>query len=161
MSQYITALLKYLKTTDPDDWHKIALGWNWDNGHEPLKWIIENSRCDKATALLIYWHGGAGWYVQYKNRSDVPEWEISAYDLIKDIEQRYTSGFYSRQEIAYNPHDDSGNNWPTTYTDITVEQPIPAAFLKPLSGKAITTVYEDEGFPQAVVDEVENDGDEG
>jgi len=36
---------KLLKTTDPDDQHKIALGWNYDNGHDPLMWIIQQSNC--------------------------------------------------------------------------------------------------------------------
>jgi len=160
MSVYITALMTYLKshTPNPDDWHKIALGWNWDSTHEPISWIIQQTECDRSTALAVYWYGGAGWYVQFENREAVPDWSLPNYDLIKDVEQRYVRGFYTRQEIAFDPHNDDGHDWTSEYGDEAVKQPIPALLRESLTGR-IVTGYPEEGYPPQVIAQIENHND--
>ncbi|MGZ3679993.1 MAG: DUF4274 domain-containing protein [Ktedonobacterales bacterium] len=51
-------LLAYLTQATPDAWHQVAWKWNWDSGIKPLQWIIRQPRCDRGTALLIYWYSG-------------------------------------------------------------------------------------------------------
>ena len=155
MSRYNEALMQYLTKTDPDDWHKIALGWNWDNGHQPLAWIAQQAECDKGTALLIYWQGGAIWLQQYDRREDVPTWEVDAYDLVRDIEARYIAGFYTRQKIAFDPRDDKGSDWTRSAPDLMVKHPIPPILYEPTSGHVIEDIYPEEGYPPDVIAAVE------
>ena len=37
------------------EWHGVALSWNWDNGLEPLLWVVDQPGCDRATALTLFW----------------------------------------------------------------------------------------------------------
>src|SRR5262249_23001942 len=70
--EYSASLTKVLEQSDPDVWHQVANGWNWDGGVAPLAWMIRQPQCDRGTALLIYWHGGPGWFKQYAGRDEVP-----------------------------------------------------------------------------------------
>lgn len=137
--EYSDALTKYLKQRDPEVWHKIAMGWNWDGGLAPLAWIVRQPECDRGTALLIYWRGGPGWYKQYGGREEVPPF-VSAenHDLLKDIERRYLSGFYTRHEIAFDPHDDQGFDWTNEYKDVPTKHPIPKEMFIGTSGRTLS-----------------------
>jgi Domain of unknown function (DUF4274) len=47
-------LLAWLAEHGPEEWHAVADGWNWDAGEKILGWILEQERCDLATARLIF-----------------------------------------------------------------------------------------------------------
>ena len=47
------ALLDQLRQMSPDDWHEIALRWDWDQGIEALSFITAQRTCDRATAVYI------------------------------------------------------------------------------------------------------------
>jgi hypothetical protein len=47
------APLDQIKQMTPDDWHEVALKWNWDDGAGVLKWITAQRTCDRATAVYI------------------------------------------------------------------------------------------------------------
>jgi Domain of unknown function (DUF4274) len=128
-------LAGYLEKGGPDEWHKIASGWNWDGGVEPLKWIIRQPQCDRATALLVYWKGGPGFMAQYDSRDEVPSHALANYDLVKEVERRYLSDFYTRYEIAFDPRKHAGLDWTKEYADITKKQPIPDRMHQALRGR--------------------------
>jgi len=45
--------LDQIQQMTSDDWHEIALKWNWDDGIGVLKWITAQRTCDRATAVYI------------------------------------------------------------------------------------------------------------
>lgn len=133
----VAALAKYLEDNGPDEWHKIASGWNWDAGVEPLDWIIRQPQCDQATALLIYWKGGPGFLAQYGSRHEVPSHALANYDLVKEVERRYVAGFYTRHEIAFDPRKHSGLDWTQEYPDVKKAIPIPEKMHELKLGKGL------------------------
>jgi hypothetical protein len=52
-----------------------------------------------------------------------------------EIEQRYLAGAYTRQEIAFDPHSDGGQDWTTEYADIPYRRPIPELMYNPTMGR--------------------------
>lgn len=148
-------LMTWLAQATPDDWHQVAWGWNWDSGHETLQWIIRQPTCDCGTALLVYWKGGPRYYAQYTTRAEVPEYEIAGYDLVIDIERAYLAGAYTRQEIAFDPHNDEGQDWAAEYSTTPNRRPIPALMYIASPGRHVERDDEyDDGYPLAVdVDE--------
>jgi hypothetical protein len=74
--------------------HQFILHYNWDDGLEPMLWTIQQPYCDKGTALLIYWLAN-------------PE---NQDEIIQEIEDRYTSNYYSQQNFYFNPKDDEGED---------------------------------------------------
>lgn len=157
MSDYEKALLEYLKTSDPKIWHQIAWNWNWDDGHdEPIKWILNQKNCDKGTALLIFWYLGPRYFSRYAKRDEVPEYEIKHYDLIKDIEEKYKSGFYDHENIYFDPANDfDGHDWSRDYGEIEMKTQIPQIMYQPTKGVKLEREQIDEGYPQEVIDKVE------
>jgi len=82
----------------PDDWHLVADGWNWDEGEDPLWWIVTRPNCDRATALMVFWGTKPYHYL------GLPPWEATdaaEYDLYHTIRARWAAGFYTRSEIAF------------------------------------------------------------
>lgn len=85
----------------PEKLHEFATHYNWDEGFEIPKWIINNPLCDKGTALMMYWHADPQYFRQYAVREEVPStgWKLQHYDLLREIEEKYLSGFYKHQII--------------------------------------------------------------
>jgi hypothetical protein len=98
------ALIRWLAKRDPDEWHRVAQSWNWDRGHMPLRWIIQQADCDRATALLVFWRTDASYYLRYGHRDEIRlRSQREIYDLLCEIRQNWMDGKYRRSEIAYDP----------------------------------------------------------
>jgi len=120
----------------PGELHEFVLQYNWDMGYELPRWVINNPSCDRGTALMIYWMGGVGYYSQYERREDVPKHELTGYDLMREVEQKYLSDFYKTNQILFNPRYDrqkgrNGYDWTRAYDDLPTRRPIPPKMLEP------------------------------
>lgn len=47
------ALIELVRKMSPDDWHEIALRWDFDDSIDELAWITSQRACDRATAVYI------------------------------------------------------------------------------------------------------------
>jgi len=54
------------------------------------------------------------------------EYVKKPYDLLKEIEEKYLDGFYTLQNISFDPTNDNGYNWTNDYNDMELKQEIPA-----------------------------------
>ena len=149
-SPCIDILIRYLLQSGPEDWHQIALHWNWDQGNAPLWWIIQQSTCDRGTALLLYWRGGPPWYTRYATHDDVPDWARPGFDLVQTIETRYLAEGYTRQEIAYDPRNDDGMDHTVEFNHNKIRRPIPMAMTVATEGKTLIDLHWDDGLPPEV-----------
>lgn len=95
----ISAFTRWLATeAGPDDRHRVAAGWNWDAGEDPLWWIVTRPDCDKATALMVLWKTGPN------HQLDPMAWDTAdhdEHDLYHTIRSRWSAGFYTRSELAF------------------------------------------------------------
>ena len=91
-----------LKAATPDEWHCVAQEWNWDQDIAPLYWIIRQPQCDKATALTVFFRASpedaAEDFASPKGLRNMPG---EAYGIAVEIQDRWTRGFYTRSEIAF------------------------------------------------------------
>jgi hypothetical protein len=86
-----------------EELHHFAMHFNWDCGIDELRHVLDHQKCDRGTALMIFWAGGPGYYYQYGSRDDVPEHERDAYDFLKEIEAKYMANGFARQTIRIDP----------------------------------------------------------
>jgi hypothetical protein len=91
------------KLQSPEEVHLYASSYNWDNGDESMRRLIDHPEIDAGTVLLIYWRANPQFFCQYAARDEVPDWVRSDYDLIKEIERRLIEGFYTRRNFHYDP----------------------------------------------------------
>lgn len=107
MQEPMLTLLKWLETHGPDDWHQVAIDWNWDAGTEILEWIAAQPQCDRATAQDMAINSDITYHLRYPDRAalmaDAP-YNVEGFDLVLPIIERWNTGFYTRSEIAsYEP----------------------------------------------------------
>jgi hypothetical protein len=139
--EHITAEVLASRHASPDDWHRLALYGNWD-GVENSVWrtIVLNPDCDQATALAIFWKASPEYYVAFQDRADVPAVNLSGYDLINLIRERWQSGAYVRSELAFDPDTDA---WPLDFDDLRrrhgarVDQLMPPTMRVRLEGRRL------------------------
>jgi Domain of unknown function (DUF4274) len=101
----------------PEELHAYANEFNWDGGCKEMRDVIRHPLCDMGTALLIYWHAGAGYYLRYADRSEVGEGEIEKLELMEEIEQRVQDQQFKTATQPFDPRNDMGTDLTTLYED--------------------------------------------
>jgi hypothetical protein len=138
-------LAAFLREADPDERHAVAASWNWDNGMEPLFWILRRPDCDKATALTILSMAEADYYLRHAGGvEDIPASERAGFWLCSEILDRWERGFYLRAEIAYAAPDGEFANFLDRAGQVRAA---PASMTMPLPGRKVSTRGHREGFP--------------
>ncbi len=102
---FYTANIEWLASVGPDDWHRVADEFNWNEPLYILDWIIRQPDCDIATALLIFWKGEPQCWMDEEGPVDE---EPNGYSYLNReicvyIADRVRAGGYSRSEIEYIP----------------------------------------------------------
>lgn len=101
----IEANIGWLATASPDEWHRVALDFNWGEPLYVLNWIVHQPNCDIATALTIFWLGEPEfWLEESGSNKDTP----NAYSYMNRaicayIADRVLAGGYTRSEIMFQP----------------------------------------------------------
>lgn len=138
-------LAAFLRQAGPDERHAVASAWNWDNGMEPLFWILRRPDCDKATVLTILSMAEADFYVRHAGGVEaIPPSERAGFWLCSEILDRWERDFYSRSEIAYAAE-------PGEVAQILDRggqvRAVPASMTTPIQGRKVPTRGYREGFP--------------
>lgn len=92
---------KFYKQLSSAEWHQFVLHYNFDDGMEPFFWLARQKVCDKGTALLLYWMLHPDFYHTNEDSRDSED-----YALIKEIEERFCSGFYESEIFFFDPHEE-------------------------------------------------------
>jgi len=97
------ALIDWLKEQNPDNWHRVAISWNWDWGFFVLVWIVSQPDCDKATAQHLFVLTNPDYFLRFRTRDAMLGSErvnIEGFDFLKLLAGRWSEGVYRRSEIA-------------------------------------------------------------
>lgn len=90
------SLLALLRRMSPDDWHEIALHWDWNAGVTELEWITSQRRCDRATALFVLCTGDPG--AVATGRGGRRSGDHAGF--VRDLAARLEGGFFPAAEIG-------------------------------------------------------------
>jgi len=108
---------------DPKKLYKYVAKYNWDDGEEELQYIINHPKCDKATALLIYWLSQPHLFDDATCR----ELELIPYVVEKNFEK----DFYQDSDNHFDPTNNLGTNFLEEYeTAGSRERELPRFMLK-------------------------------
>ena len=151
-------LVEWLETVPTAEWHAFAHNWSYDNADDILHWLIDNPRTEKATALMIYWMAGAGFFKQYATAAEARAVGASVekdWNFIQKIEANYLSGFYTAGTVGFDPAHDNfpsfgGYNWTAKYQDQKKALEIPTQMLEAVPGiqpHSEVTATSIEGIP--------------
>ncbi|MFP9099813.1 DUF4274 domain-containing protein [Flavobacterium sp. RHBU_24] len=90
------------KTLSPAEQYYLAQNFNWDDGATVLNWIIESPKCDKGTALLIFWSAEPIDYIQETEKT-IPDYEIETFSLLQKITERFRKNDFKTAKFRFNP----------------------------------------------------------
>lgn len=144
----------WLSEQPQDTWLAFVLNTNYDFAVDALRWMVRSGRCDRAVALAMYWNLGAGYYVQFADRSEVPAHAKLTYSFVKKIERMFLAGEFAVSDLGYDP---SGHL--SAYDDVPEVTPIPEELKRPIPGRSIDeaalTRDWSNGLPAFVWDELD------
>lgn len=90
----------------PEELHQFALHYNVNDGFLPIRFLIRSPLCDKGTALYAYWLFDEIVLGERLDPEPEPDEEFDAPPIIAEIEERFLSGYYTHQEIAFDPREE-------------------------------------------------------
>jgi hypothetical protein len=136
-------LLEWLKDRGPEDWHRSACTWNWDNGMSAMDWVLDQPECDAGTAITLFAHGEPAWFGKFESLAQLAEQEPHHLPLalfLKSICDRWAAGRYRHYRFLpaasiHVPPD--GLPWPVPPT---LAEP-------PVQGEHLDLTGWGEGFP--------------
>jgi hypothetical protein len=122
--------------------HLFASYWNWDNGTlDPLRRVIRDPRCDRGTALIVYWEADpVSLYEQAATKDDLePTYvdERELFEFLVEIEERVADGFYTHHIIGiplFDPDDPEED--PRLRKNVPLKKQIPSVMLSGSPGIA-------------------------
>jgi hypothetical protein len=76
-------IIDWMSNKGASEWHGVAVNRNWDNGLEPLLWIVDQAGCDRATALTLFWMCDPYYYMDEGHRAYDPREE--GHELVHQI----------------------------------------------------------------------------
>ena len=89
-------LLGLIQQMSPDDWHEIALHWDWGSGTAELEWITKQRTCDRATAVFALCSGMPGDVARQMARRE----EDDRAPFVRELAARVEGGFYLNAEFG-------------------------------------------------------------
>ncbi|OWK36151.1 hypothetical protein [Fimbriiglobus ruber] len=102
---------------------------------EPVEWqrVLDSPLCDMGTALLIFWRNSPVYYYW-----DEPTggWDRERYDLVREIERWYTSGWYQSAVVRFDPAAFKRLNFLTGHSAAELER-VPALMRRPSTGESV------------------------
>jgi Domain of unknown function (DUF4274) len=107
----------YVDLRTPEEVHAFVNLWNWDLGCQELSDILDGSYCDRGTALMMYWRGGAGFYRQYSSIEEVPGHAQEGYEFILKVRKALEENDFSSEQFTFetqyelNQYDDVDQKW--------------------------------------------------
>jgi hypothetical protein len=93
---------KLFQKLNSTDQYYLAENYNWDDGVEILKWIIESKKCDKGTASLIFWTSEPNYFFE-KSESEISDYEKDTFLLLKRIVEKFNNNEFKKSNLKYNP----------------------------------------------------------
>jgi hypothetical protein len=127
---------KLFEKLNSTDQYYLAENYNWDDGVEILKWIIESSKCDKGTASLIFWMSEPDYYIE-KSENEIPDYEKDTYLMLRRIVEKFNHNEFKKSCLKYNPKDrEKEIDW----SKLNSEWNIPEELKKPTKGFSIISL---------------------
>ncbi len=128
--------IKLFEKLNSTDQYYLAENYNWDDGIEVLRWIIESKKCDKGTASLIFWTSEPDYYFE-KSENEISHYEIDTFLLLKRIVEKFNNKEFKKSNLKYNPIDrEKRIDW----TKQNSEWNIPEELKKPIKGFSIISI---------------------
>lgn len=91
----------FCKLTSSEQYYLVE-NYNWDYGVEILHWIIDSEKCDKGTALMMFWNAAPEYYLR-KTSETIDEYEREVFELLKKIVLKFKNKTFTTNKLKFDP----------------------------------------------------------
>ena len=102
----LTPDFEVFKTLSSAEQYFLASIYNWDDGTKVLEWIIDSPKCDKGTAVMIFWLAEPDYYFNYSEET-VDDSDRDIWQLLQKVIHKIRNKEFKRSLFAFNP-DENG-----------------------------------------------------
>lgn len=92
-----------LDTLSSAEQYYLVTIFNWDDGVEVLKRIVQSPKCDKGTAGLIFWEAQPDFYIHHTLET-IPDYEIEVFEMLQLITKRFSEKSFRTALFSYIPN---------------------------------------------------------
>jgi hypothetical protein len=121
---------KLFERLNSTDQFYLAEIYNWDDGVEVMRWIIESPKCDKGTALSIFWKAEPYYYFE-KSESEIEDYEKDCFLLLRRIVEKFNNKEFKKSNLKFDPTERENR---IDWTKQNSEWNIPEEMKKPTKG---------------------------
>lgn len=118
------------QTLSSAEQYYLASTYNWDDGTIVLDWIIGSPKCDKGTAVMIFWMAEPDYYFDYTEET-VEEWAKDVWLLLQKILIKIKKDEFKRSKYAFNPR---SNGYQTKWESAKGKWELPDDLIKGTKG---------------------------
>ena len=109
----------------------LASIYNWDDGAIVLDWIIDSPKCDKGTAIMIFWMAEPDYYFDY-TADTVADWAEEVWYLLQKIITKMKAGQFKTSRFPFIP---SENGYRTDWESAIGIWELPADLINGSTGR--------------------------
>lgn len=80
--------------------------YNWDDGLDRVKQMLDDENCELGTASLLYWRTDPSYYKKFASKEEAQPYQQPYMDLIADLETRIAAGAFPCQYVSFDPRKD-------------------------------------------------------
>ena len=93
-----------------------AYSLNWDDHGGAPRILLQHPDCELATALVLFWHGGAGDLLAECRTAEEADEEFylgagTEFTFLVEVHDAVASGRITRGSLVFDPRDDDGTDW--------------------------------------------------
>lgn len=118
------------KTLSSAEQYYLASIYNWDDGTIVLDWIIDSPRCDRGTAIMIFWMAEPDYYFDY-TQENIDDWAKDVWLLLQKILTKIKNEKFKRSRYGFNP---SKNGYQTKWESAKGIWDLPNELIKGTKG---------------------------
>jgi hypothetical protein len=89
----------------PEELHYYAINYNWDDGLDLLRPVIDHPLCDQGTALFLFWLGQPDWFYDREADGRIGSGDSDNLRFLKDVQAKYLESGFPSHRIRVDPTD--------------------------------------------------------
>jgi hypothetical protein len=96
-------LVSFHKLDSTEELHYLMKSWNWDDGNEIPKLVLNHYKCDYGTALMVYWMFDPDYYYELHSKNKIPDFQQDDFETLKMLENKLLTDYFKFSKIKFNP----------------------------------------------------------
>jgi hypothetical protein len=121
----------------PVELHYFAMNYNWDDGEDALRAVIDHPLCDMGTASMIYWSAQPDLLLGWEAEGTCSESELDDLAFVKRLQTRLLRRDFGHRQIRFDPRNFLGVDYTQPDAGSTGMPLVPEALKEPTQGREL------------------------